>query len=231
MAKPWQERETRLIGEEKVDLLFGKTVMVCGLGGVGGSCAEALCRAGIGRLILIDNDTVNETNRNRQAFACLSTEGKKKTEAARIRLSDINPDCTLVLLDRFLTPESIPSLLEENAPDYVVDCIDNVAAKTALAVVCSEKNIPLIASMGTGNKLDPTRLRIDDISKTSVCPLARVMRKRLRDAGVGKQTVLWSDEIPITPGDEERTPASVSFVPPAAGLIIAGRVVCDLINL
>ena len=148
-----------------------------------------------------------------------------------MRLSDVNPDCTLVLLDLFLTPENIPSLLEENAPDYVVDCIDNVAAKTALAVTCSERNIPLIASMGTGNKLDPTRLRIDDISKTSVCPLARVMRKRLRDAGIRKQLVLWSDELPITPGDGERTPASISFVPPAAGIIIAGRVVRDLADI
>ena len=204
--------------------------MVCGLGGVGGTCCEALCRAGIGTLILIDNDTVNETNINRQAFATQKSVGMKKTDAAFERLCDINPDLNCILLDTFLTPENIPVILEQYRPDYVIDAIDNVTAKISLALECDKRKIPLIASMGTGNKLNPELLKICDISKTSVCPLARVMRKKIKDLGIKKYEVLWSDEVPTVPEDGERTPASVSFVPPCAGIMIAGRVVRNLIN-
>lgn len=231
MSKPWQQRQVRLIGEEKTELLGRKTIMVCGLGGVGGSCCEALCRAGIGTLILADNDTVCETNINRQAFATAETVGMKKTAAAEKRLMSINPDLKCVLIDTFLAPENIPLLLSGYKPDYVVDAVDNVTAKLSLAQHCTNLDIPLIASMGTGNKLNPELLRITDISKTSVCPLARVMRKKIKDLGIKKYEVLWSDEEPKAPEDGERTPASVSFVPPVAGIMIAGRVVRNILNM
>ena len=231
MAKNWQQRQVRLIGEEKTDLLASKKIMVCGLGGVGGNCCEALCRAGVGTLILIDNDEVNETNINRQDFATVETVGMKKTDAAEKRLKAINPELECVLLCEFLTPENIPVFLEKYKPDYVIDAIDNVTAKVSLALECEKMNIPLIASMGTGNKLNPEMLKISDISKTSICPLARVMRKKMKDLGVKKYLVLWSDELPITPEDGERTPASISFVPPCAGIMIAGRVVRDIFGM
>lgn len=231
MAKLWQQRQVRLIGEDKTELLGRKRIMVCGLGGVGGSCCEALCRAGVGTLILIDNDTVGETNINRQAFATAETVGMKKTDAAEKRLMSINPDLKCVLLDTFLTPGNIPQLLSEYKPDYVVDAVDNVTAKVSLAEHCTKLDIPLIASMGTGNKLNPELLKITDISKTSVCPLARVMRKKIKDLGIKNYEVLWSDEVPIVPNDGERTPASVSFVPPAAGIMIAGRVVRNILKI
>ncbi len=231
MSKAWQERQVRLIGEENTNKLSEKKIMVCGLGGVGGSACEALCRAGVGTLILIDNDTVNETNINRQAFATTDTVGMKKTDAAEKRLLCINPEISLRLLDVFLTPENIPSLLNEYRPDYVIDAVDNVTAKVSLAEHCERLGIPLIASMGTGNKLNPEKLKISDISKTSVCPLARVMRKKIKDLGIKKYEVLWSDEFPITPAGDERTPASVSFVSPAAGIMIAGRVVRNILGM
>lgn len=231
MSKPWQQRQVRLIGEKNTNLLSGKRIMICGLGGVGGSCCEALCRAGIGTIILVDNDTVNETNINRQTFASFETVGMKKTNAAEKRLMSINPDLNCVLLDTFLTPENIPSLLEEYKPDYVIDAVDNVNAKTSLAEHCAKLDIPLIASMGTGNKLNPERLQISDISKTTTCPLARVMRKKIKDLGIRKYEVLWSDEVPKAPEDGERTPASVSFVPPAAGIMLAGRVIRNMLNI
>lgn len=231
MSEPWLSRQVRLIGEEKTKLLSNKKIMVCGLGGVGGNCCEALCRAGVGTLILIDNDTVNETNINRQAFATTETVGMKKTEAAAKRLLAVNPALECIALDTFLTPENIPNILQEHKPDYVVDAIDNVTAKVSLAVECQRLGIPLTASMGTGNKVNPEMLKISDISKTSVCPLARVMRKKMKDLGVKKYEVLWSDELPITPDDGDRTPASISFVPPCAGIMIAGRVIRNILNI
>jgi len=231
VAKEWQSRQVRLIGEEKTDILANKRIMVCGLGGVGGNCCEALCRAGVGTLILIDNDTVNETNINRQDFATAETTGMKKTDAAAKRLLSINPELDCILLDTFLSPDNIPRILEEHKPDYVIDAIDNVTAKVSLAVECQRLGIPLVASMGTGNKLNPEMLKISDISKTSVCPLARVMRKKMKELGVKKYEVLWSDEVPITPDDGDRTPASISFVPPCAGIMIAGRVIRNILNM
>ena len=149
MSETWLSRQVRLIGEEKTKLLSNKKIMVCGLGGVGGNCCEALCRAGVGTLILIDNDTVNETNINRQAFATTETVGMKKTEAAAKRLLAVNPALECIALDTFLTPENIPNILQEHKPDYVVDAIDNVTAKVSLAVECQRLGIPLTASMGT----------------------------------------------------------------------------------
>ena len=231
MSKPWQSRQVRLIGEDKTNLLSQKRIMVCGLGGVGGNCCEALCRAGVGTLILVDNDEVNETNINRQNFATSETVGIKKTTAAEKRLKVINREIECILLDEFLTPGNIPVILEKYNPDYVIDAIDNVTAKVSLAIECQKMNIPLIASMGTGNKVNPEMIKISDISKTSVCPLARVMRKKMKDLGVKKYEVLWSDELPISPEDGERTPASISFVPPCAGIMIAGRVIRNILNM
>ncbi len=231
MAKQWQNRQVRLIGEEKTDMLASKKIMVCGLGGVGGNCCEALCRAGVGSLVLIDNDIVNETNINRQDFATVETVGMKKTEAAEKRLISVNPDLECILLDTFLTPENIPEILKEQKPDYVIDAIDNVTAKVSLAVECQRLNIPLLASMGTGNKLNPEMLKISDITKTNTCPLARVMRKKIKELGVKEYEVLWSDEVAMTPIDGARTPASISVVPPCAGIMIAGRVIRNILNM
>lgn len=231
MSKSWQSRQVRLIGEEKTELLASKKIMVCGLGGVGGNCCEALCRAGIGTLILVDCDSVNETNINRQNFATTETVGLKKTDAAQKRLSSINKDLNCILLDVFLTPENIPKLLSEHKPDYVIDAIDNVTAKVSLAQECQRNGIPLIASMGTGNKLNPEMLKISDISKTSVCPLARVMRRKMKELNIKKYEVLWSQELPITPDDGDRTPASISFVPPCAGIMLAGKVIRNILNM
>ncbi len=231
MSDLWLERQERLIGSENCDIIANATIMVCGLGGVGGACCEALCRAGVGRLILIDNDVVCQTNLNRQAFAYQDTIGKSKVDAAKEKLLNINPELETILLCEFLSSENIENIISEYKPDYVIDAIDNVTAKVELARVCTQNNIPIIASMGTGNKLNPEKLQISDISKTSVCPLARVMRRKLKDIGIKKLTVLWSDEVSIVPSDGERTPASVSFVPPAAGIMIAGRVIRDIIKI
>lgn len=229
------QRQEAMLGTEAVLTLETKTVMVCGLGGVGSSCAEGLCRAGIGHLVLIDNDEVNITNLNRQLIATRSAIGLKKTEAEKMRMLDINPDIKLTCLDLFLTNDNIPTLLEELKPDYVVDCIDNVSAKISLAVNCEKTNIKLVSSMGTGNKLYPEMLEFCDIYKTLVCPLARVMRKELKERNVKKLTCLYSKEQPIKaiiqdPNSNRNTPASVSFVPPAAGFMLCAKVVRDFIG-
>ncbi len=225
------QREEMIIGKKAVELLCKKTVMVCGLGGVGGACIEGLCRAGIGTLILIDNDTVNITNLNRQLIATRRTLGIKKTDAAKLRMEEINPDISLLCLDLFLTPENIPQLLKEYKPDYVVDCIDNVSAKISLALTCEQQKIPLVASMGTGNKLFPELLEFSDIYKTEMCPLARVMRKELKERNVKSLLCLYSREKPKrSHEDNSTTPASVSFVPTAAGFMLCGKVIRDLIE-
>ena len=230
-ARSMFDREIRLIGEQAFERLSSAKVMICGLGGVGGGVVEALVRAGVGTLFLIDNDIVDVTNLNRQLVATTKVIGIPKTQAAKKRVLDINPNVNVIPIELFLTPENIPELLNNYKPDYVVDEIDNVSAKIALAVTCASLDIPLISSMGTGNKLDPCSFRISDIYKTSVCPLARVMRRELKARGVKSLKVLWSDEVPISPDDgEKRLPASISFVPPVAGMIIAGEVIRDRIE-
>lgn len=223
----WQSRTAGLIGEEGVRTLAGKTVMLFGVGGVGGYVAEALVRAGIGRLILVDHDVVSDSNRNRQIIAALDTVGQPKVGVFARRAASINPDCTVETLQTFVTPENLSSLIPDPAPDYLIDAIDNVSAKIAIALYAKEHGIPLIASMGTGNKLHPELLRIGDLSKTSVCPLARVMRVELRRRGITHLPVLYSTELPVKTG--ERVPASISFVPAAGGLLIAARVVNDFL--
>lgn len=210
-------------------------VILFGIGGVGGFVGEALVRGGVGSITVVDHDTVGLTNLNRQIIALHSTLGMKKVEVFRRRALDINPDLNITALDSFLLPDNIGQF-ELSEYDYIVDAIDTVSAKIALAVTAEQTGVPLISCMGTGNKLDPFRFRITDVYKTSVCPLARVMRRELKARGVSHLKVLYSDEPPLTPAPSEensgkrQTPGSVSFVPSAAGLMIAGEVIKDLIH-
>ncbi|MBQ3184105.1 MAG: tRNA threonylcarbamoyladenosine dehydratase [Clostridia bacterium] len=228
MKHTWLEREYSLIGEEAVEKLNNASVLVFGCGGVGGFTIEALVRAGVGTLTVVDNDTVNESNINRQIIATRKTIGQLKTEAVRNRVSDINPDCRVECISVFADATNIKEIIDNADPDFIVDAIDSVTSKLLIAEYATEKNIPIISSMGTGNKLDPERLKIADISKTHTCPLARVMRRELGQRGIKHLTVLFSDEPPVKIGS--RTPASISFVPSAAGLIIAGHVIREVIK-
>jgi len=225
------ERTARLIGTEAVIRLQNAHVAVFGLGGVGGAVAEALCRAGVGALSLFDGDNIAESNLNRQIFATTDTIGMKKVYAAEKRLCSINPDIKLNLYDVFYTPEN-SNEFDFSHYDYIVDAVDMVTAKIELVLRANEAGVPIISSMGTGNKMDATAFEVSDIFKTSVCPLARVMRKEIKDRGIKKLKVVYSKEEPKLPlqTDDKRTPASISFVPNAAGLILAGEVVKDIID-
>ncbi len=221
------KRTQALIGSDALNKLKEAHVAVFGIGGVGGYAVEALARSGIGELTLIDNDTVKQSNINRQIIALNSTLGELKIEAFRKRINDINPDIKVNIYNVFYLPET-KNLIDFSDFDYVLDAIDTVSGKIAIIERCAEENIPVISSMGTGNKLDPTAFRITDISKTSVCPLARVMRYELKKRGIKGLKVLFSDETPVR--QESRIPASISFVPSVAGLIIAGEVIKDIIK-
>lgn len=229
-------RTELLIGEEGVSRLKKSSVMVFGVGGVGSHCIEALARSGVGKLILVDNDVVSMTNINRQSIAYHSTVGKYKTKIMRDRIKDICPEIEVVTYETFVLPENIDTLFTEKV-DYIIDAIDTVTAKLALVEMAKEKNIPIISSMGTGNKLHPERFEVTDIYKTSVCPLCKVMRKELKARGIRKLKVLYSKEQPVDTsgkvieekmGKRRSLPGSISFVPPVAGLIIAGEVVREL---
>lgn len=234
-------RAELMLGREKVNSLKDKHVMIFGVGGVGGNVCEALARIGIGKLTIIDDDTVSESNINRQIIALSSTVGKNKVDVMKERMLDINPELEVVTLKKFFLPDNANEFDFENV-DYIVDAIDTVAGKLKLIEIANEKNIPIISSMGTGNKVDPTKLEISDIYKTSVCPLAKVMRKELKARRIKKCKVLFSKELPLEvdkeiekecmkPDEKRRSiPGSVSFVPPAAGLIIACEVVKDLLK-
>ena len=219
------QRTRMLMGSEAVDRLQQARVLIFGLGGVGGFTCEALARAGVGYMHIVDKDVVDLTNLNRQIIATHETVGRPKTEVMKERLLSINPAMTVVTSQCFYLPETA-SEFDFGAYDYVVDAIDTVTAKVDLICRAKAAGTPVISSMGTGNKLDPTRFEIADISKTSVCPLAKVIRKELRDRGIKDVKVLYSKEEPVRTG--LRTPASVSFVPSVAGLIIAGEVIKDL---
>ena len=220
-------RTERLIGEDALQKLKNSNIIIFGLGGVGSYTAEALARSGIGKMTVVDKDTVDITNINRQLYALRSTVGKPKAEVAKARILDINPECEITAIQKMYLPENSEDFVLSQY-DYIVDAIDNVTAKIDLAVKAEEFDIPIISSMGTGNKLDPAAFKVSDIYKTSVCPLCRVMRTQLKKRGVKKLKVVYSEEMPKTDG--ERTPASISFVPPAAGLIIAGEVIKDIIG-
>ncbi|MBQ3547304.1 MAG: tRNA threonylcarbamoyladenosine dehydratase [Clostridia bacterium] len=222
-------RTENLIGAEALQKLKNCHIAVFGVGGVGGYVVEALARAGVGEIDLIDSDRVDITNLNRQIIALHSTVGKLKVEVMRDRILDINPTAKVNIFPILFLPEN-SSKFDFSKYDYVIDAIDNVTAKIELAVKCQQTKTPIISSMGTGNKLDPTQFQITDIYKTSVCPLAKVMRYELKKRGVNKLKVLYSKEEPIKNQLDLRTPMSISFVPSAAGLIIAGEVIKDIIK-
>ena len=224
-------RTERLLGAAAVEKLSQSRVAVFGIGGVGGHAAEALVRSGIGALDIVDGDEVALSNINRQIIALHSTVGMPKTEAAAERFLDINPNLRLKKFQLRLSEETAGEF-DFSAYDYVIDAIDDVRAKVLLAVKCKESGTPLISSMGAGNKVDPTKFQIADIYKTSVCPLARVMRRELKQRGIEHLKVVFSTELPAAPTKEgERVvPASCAFVPSVAGLIIASEVVKDIVN-
>lgn len=240
-------RTQLLLGEDAVEKLHKKRVAVFGIGGVGGYVCEALVRSGVGHFDLIDNDTVCLSNINRQIIATHKTIGRYKTEVMKERMLDINPDVEVKIYNCFFLPENANEFPFEEY-DYVVDAVDTVTAKIELVMKCKEKNVPLISSMGAGNKLDASAFKVADIYKTNVCPLAKVMRRELKKRGVKKLKVVYSEEMPMTPVSEgelaalaspngqdtskrRATPGSVAFVPSVAGLIIAGEVVKDLTDM
>lgn len=226
------DREIRLIGIDSWQRLQGCRVAVFGLGGVGGHCAEALARAGVGALDLIDGDVVSESNINRQLLALHSTVGQYKTAVASARLLDINPSLKIVEHTCFFLPETAHAF-DFSLYDYVVDAIDTVKGKLEIVRCAKAAGVPVICAMGAGNKTDPTAFRIADIEKTKVCPLAKAVRLGLRKMGIKNVKVVYSEETPTqstTPEGETPAPASISFVPPAMGLCLAGAVVMDLID-
>ena len=231
-------RTALLLGQESMEKLKKAKVAVFGLGGVGGYVAEALARSGVGALELIDHDTISITNINRQLYATHSTVGRYKAEVARERALDINPDICVTARKTFFGPDTAAQF-DFSQYDYVVDAIDTVTGKLALVTAAQSAGVPILCSMGTGNKLDPTKFQIADITKTSVCPLARIMRKECAKRGIRHLKVLFSTEDPIAPLEEtteelpegrRALPGSVAFVPSVAGLIIAGEVIKDLIK-
>ena len=232
-------RTALILGQEGLERLSSCRVIVFGIGGVGGYAVEALVRSGIGAIDLVDNDTVSLSNLNRQIIALESTIGQYKTDAAMRRILDINPDCKVTAHRMFYMPETAGSI-DLRQYDYVVDCIDTVTAKLELIARCTALGVPVISSMGTGNKMDPSKLQVADISKTSVCPLARVMRTELRKRGISHVKCVFSTEqsagsvVPsgIDGADKGRhAPGSIAFVPAAAGLLIASAVVRDLCGM
>ena len=213
-----------MLGKEAVDKLRASHVAVFGVGGVGGFCVEALARAGIGKITLIDADRVAVSNINRQIIATNATVGQYKTEAMKTRIADVNPECEVITYEEFYSEENPIPL---DGIDYVADCIDSVRSKLYLITEAKGKDIPIISSMGAGNKLDPTRFTVSDISKTHTDPLAKVIRTELRKKGINHLKVVFSDEMPINPSGE-RTPGSISFVPSVVGLIMAGEIIKDI---
>lgn len=235
-------RTQLLLGAEAMEKLKNTRVAVFGIGGVGGYVCEALVRSGVGHFDLIDNDEVSLTNINRQIIATHKTVGRYKTDVMKERMLDINPEVDVTVHSCFFLPENADDFPFEDY-DYVVDAVDTVTAKIELVMKCKEKNVPIISSMGAGNKLDASAFKVADIYKTTMCPLAKVMRKELKNRGIKKLKVVYSEEQPISPkgdlseleaelqGTSRRAiPGSVAFVPSVAGLIIAGEVVQDLIR-
>ena len=235
------DRTKRLLGAEAMTKLKDAHVAVFGIGGVGGHAVEALVRSGIGEITIVDSDEVAESNINRQLIATTKTVGRKKVDVMEEHLLEINPQVKVHKHCCFFLPET-KSDFDFNSYDYVIDAVDTVTAKLALVEACKEADIPIVSSMGAGNKLDPSAFEVADIYKTSVCPLAKVMRKELKARGIKKLKVVYSKEIPLEPipdegfvSDEARsrraTPGSIAFVPSVAGLILAGEVVKDLAGI
>lgn len=230
------ERTELLIGKEAVEKLHNSRVCVFGLGGVGSFVCEALVRAGIKDFIIIDNDTVDITNLNRQIIATRKTINKYKVDVMEERMKEINPEINIIKIKEFISKDSKLEFID-NSIDYIIDAIDTVSAKIELVMKANELNIPIISAMGTGNKLNPTELEVTDISKTEMCPLAKVIRKELRNRGIKHLKVVYSKEKPIetienkiNKENNKKVPGSISFVPSVAGLIIASEVVKDIID-
>ena len=227
-------RTARMLGENSIKRLSHCRVAVFGIGGVGGHAVEALARAGIGAIDIIDSDTVNISNINRQAVAAHSTVGRPKVDVMCDRIKDINPDCTVTQHQCFYLPETAESF-DFTKFNYILDCVDTVAAKIDIICRAKDSGVPVISAMGAGNKLDPTAFRVADIFETKVCPLARIMRTNLKKKGIKSLKVVYSEEKPIesTEKDPETgrsIPASVPFVPPVVGLIMAGEVIKDILK-
>lgn len=229
-------RTSLLIGEEAVGRLSRASVLVVGLGGVGGYTVEALARAGVGRLTLVDDDTVSVSNINRQILATDETVGRPKAEVAAARVASISPSCIVRACRLFVDESNVAALLAEAAPDYIVDAIDSVPSKIALIRAAQDAGVPIVSCMGTGNKVDTTKLAIGDINKTHTCPLARSVRARLRAEGITHLDVLWSSEKPrepLAPVEENgrRIPATISYLPAIAGLMLGGFVIRRLAGI
>ena len=249
MAEHFSDRTKMMLDESGYERLRGARVAVFGIGGVGGYAVEALARAGVGSLDLIDSDRVSVSNINRQIIATTHTVGEYKTHAAKERIKSINPDCSVTTHEVFFSEQALP-LFDFSEYDYVVDAIDSVKSKVLLILAAKESGTKIISAMGAGNKLDPTRFRVTDISKTTVCPLAKAVRVALRKSGVNHLKVVYSDEPPVhsyteladgdraeasaasgsekAAYDSRRAPGSISFVPSVMGLILAGEVIKDL---
>jgi tRNA A37 threonylcarbamoyladenosine dehydratase len=234
---PQFERTQILLGDEGIATLRDKHVFVAGLGGVGSYCTEALARAGIGRLTLMDHDVVAVSNINRQLPALLSTVGQSKAELMRARIADINPDCQVTLIRTFLGRENVHELVPKDV-NYVIDCIDSMNCKVALVAYSMGQGLKVASSMGAGNKLDPSRIRVADISETIMCPLAREMRKYLRDLGIRKGVLtVYTDEKPRPPlppqavdrGRPRSVNGTISYMPPLFGFMLAGAVINRLL--
>lgn len=230
-------RTELLIGKDKIEKLNNSKVAIFGIGGVGSYVVEGLVRAGVGNFILVDNDEVCLTNLNRQIIATRKTLGKPKVEVEKERILEINPNAKVEVYQEFFMPDSKEIL--DDTVNYIVDSVDTVTAKIELVVRANKLNIPIISSMGTGNKLDATKFEVTDIYNTSICPLAKVMRKELRARNIEKLKVVYSKEVPIKPEEslaeienttKKQVPGSISFVPSVAGLIIAGEVIKDIIK-
>lgn len=231
------QREELLIGKDNVEKLKDSHIIIFGLGGVGGFTVEALVRAGVGEITVVDFDTIDITNLNRQVIATHDTVGRDKAEVIKERALSINPNIKVNAIKEMFSSETADLFFKDKTYSYAVDAIDLVTCKLALIQICKDKNIPIISCMGTGNKLNPTMLKVADINKTSVCPLARVMRKELKKRRIQKLKVIYSTELPKKPfndsGSREkmRNVGSVSFVPSVAGLIIASEIVKDICNI
>ena len=229
MEEEWKSKTELLIGKENIQKLSKAKIIVYGIGGVGSFVVEGLVRAGIENIILVDNDVIASSNLNRQIHATISNIGKLKVDCMKERILSINPK---VKVETYIPQnmENGEETLIDNTIDYVIDAVDTITTKLKLIQRAKEKQVPIISCMGTGNKLDPTRFEIADIYKTSVCPLAKVMRKELKKRGIQDLKVLYSKEEPIKHDVEARTPASISFVPSVAGMMIAGEVIKDIIE-
>lgn len=220
-------RSELLLGKEGIEKIRRAHVVIFGVGGVGSYAAEAIARGGVGKITLVDFDTVSPSNINRQLPALHSTLGQKKTAVMATRMRDINPEAEVIALDAFCTPENAALLVPEKA-DFVVDAVDTVSAKISIIEICKKRDIPVISCMGAGNKLDPTKFVVTDIYKTAVCPLCRVMRREMRKRDIESLTVVYSTEEPVKTGSE--TIGSLPFVPSVAGLIAAGHVMREIVN-